>query len=78
MHAPFRRARYLRHGTTQMPVRAHASEHLHFVCTDCGSISCLPTVTVAIRATGEAPRSVRAREVAVQLSGLCNGCAEHE
>ena len=61
----------------ELVTREHAKDHLHFVCTDCGAISCLPkSVTVAIRGVGNAPRSVRAREVAVQLSGRCNGCAE--
>ena len=54
----------------------HVVEHPHFVCTDCGGVACLPGVAVKIVTTGgETPRSVRARKVAVQLSGRCNQCA---
>jgi Fur family ferric uptake transcriptional regulator len=53
----------------------HVIEHPHFVCTRCGEVACLPGVAVKIVSTGEAPRSVRARKVAVQLTGRCNECA---
>ena len=54
----------------------HVIEHPHFVCTDCGEVACLPGVAVKITSNGnEAPRAVRARKVAVQLSGRCNQCA---
>jgi Fur family transcriptional regulator, ferric uptake regulator len=43
--------------------------HPHFICSDCGSISCLPAASVALR--GEAARN----EVAeVQLRGRCTDC----
>jgi Fur family ferric uptake transcriptional regulator len=43
--------------------------HPHFICSDCGSVSCLPASSVALR--GEAARN----EVAeVQLRGRCTGC----
>jgi Fur family ferric uptake transcriptional regulator len=54
----------------------HVIEHPHFVCTDCGEVACLPGVAVKIvSSSNETPRSVRARKVAVQLSGRCNACA---
>jgi Fur family ferric uptake transcriptional regulator len=53
----------------------HVVEHPHFVCTGCGEVACLPGVAVKIVSNGEAPRSVRTRKVAVQLSGRCNECA---
>ncbi len=54
----------------------HVVEHPHFVCTDCGEVACLPGVAVKIVTTsGETPRAVRSRKVAVQLSGRCNECA---
>ena len=52
----------------------HAREHAHFVCVACGDVSCLRGVTVAIRSSAHAPRSVRVREVSVQLSGRCDAC----
>ena len=43
--------------------------HPHFVCSDCGTVSCLPANTISLR--GEAKRN----EVAeVQLRGRCEGC----
>lgn len=52
-----------------------AAPHPHFVCTGCGEVACLPGVAVKIVSTGEAPRAVQKRDVAVQLSGRCNQCA---
>jgi Fur family ferric uptake transcriptional regulator len=47
--------------------------HPHFVCNDCGGVSCLPTDSVALH--GEAMR-VQISEV--QLRGRCQGCARPE
>lgn len=53
---------------------SHVAEHPHFVCTDCGEVSCLPGVAVRITAGDEAPRAVTNHRVAVQLTGRCNAC----
>jgi Fur family ferric uptake transcriptional regulator len=54
----------------------HDTTHPHFVCTDCGEVACLPDVAVKIvSSSNETPKSVRSRNVAVQLSGRCNQCA---
>lgn len=54
----------------------HVIEHPHFVCTDCGVVSCLPGVAVKIFTNGgDAPRAVSSQHVAVQLTGRCNECA---
>jgi Fur family ferric uptake transcriptional regulator len=50
-----------------------ADAHPHFVCTACGSVECLPDVELALRRT-RTPRAVRARQVEVQLRGLCDAC----
>jgi Fur family ferric uptake transcriptional regulator len=48
----------------------HHDTHPHFVCSECGSVACLPANSVALR--GEAKRN----EVAeVQLRGRCARCA---
>lgn len=47
---------------------AHGA-HPHFVCSDCGSVACLPANSVALR--GEAARNQVAE---VQLRGRCTGC----
>lgn len=52
----------------------HVVEHPHFVCTDCGVVSCLPGVAVRITASEQAPKAVTSQRVAVQLTGRCNAC----
>ena len=41
--------------------RGHRSEHPHFMCTDCGEISCLPGVNVHISPTRGVPARWRRR-----------------
>lgn len=53
---------------------SHVAEHPHFVCTDCGVVSCLPGVAVRITASDQAPKAVTSQRVAVQLTGRCNSC----
>jgi Fur family transcriptional regulator, ferric uptake regulator len=55
--------------------RGLAPEHPHFMCVDCGEVSCLPGVSVRISATPGIPRAIVARSVAVQLKGQCDRCA---
>jgi Fur family ferric uptake transcriptional regulator len=50
--------------------------HSHFVCTECGSIACLPAGAVTIHPVRGAPRALRRGEVEVQVRGACNACAE--
>ena len=55
-----------------------ASAHPHFVCTECGTIECLPEIELAIRARSSArhkpPRAVKQRKVEVHVRGLCDAC----
>jgi Fur family ferric uptake transcriptional regulator len=53
-----------------------ATEHPHFVCTDCGEVSCLTGVAVEIQGAPSVPRAIRSRRVAVQLAGRCNACSQ--
>lgn len=46
------------------------AEHLHLVCIDCGTVSCLPASAVSLH--GEAKRRV----TEVQLRGHCASCVE--
>lgn len=58
-------------------VRAAASqdgEHPHFVCNDCGTVSCLPRVSVDIRPAPGSRRSVVAEVSEVVLKGRCDSC----
>jgi Fur family transcriptional regulator, ferric uptake regulator len=55
--------------------RGHRSEHPHFMCTDCGEISCLPGVNVHISPTRGIPRALAKKNIVVQMKGLCDRCA---
>jgi Fur family ferric uptake transcriptional regulator len=45
--------------------------HPHFVCSDCGTVSCLPKVKIRF----DGPQAALAkRGVEVQLRGRCGGC----
>lgn len=48
--------------------------HPHFVCTDCGNVECLPSKSITLSSTRAAPAALRAREVEVQVRGLCDRC----
>lgn len=50
-----------------------ANAHPHFVCTECGSVECLPEIELAVRRS-KAPRAVKQRQVEVQVRGLCDSC----
>lgn len=50
-------------------------EHPHFMCTDCGTVACLPGVSVRIKSGPGSPRSLRRRAVDIQLKGQCDRCA---
>jgi len=52
----------------------HDDEHPHFVCVDCGQVSCLQGLSVKLEGKGKAPRAVTSQRVAVQLRGRCDDC----
>lgn len=54
---------------------AHTDEHPHFVCVDCGEVSCLSGLSVKLEGAGKAPKSVAKNKVAVQIRGVCDKCA---
>lgn len=54
----------------ELPMRgASHGQHPHLVCTDCGSVECLPKA--AVRLQGHA---AEAHVSEVQLRGLCSDC----
>ena len=55
--------------------RGHRSEHPHFMCTDCGEVSCLPGVNVRISPTRGVPRALAEKNIEIQMKGLCDRCA---
>lgn len=54
---------------------AHSDEHPHFVCIDCGEVSCLPGLSFELKGSSGAPKSVSRNKVAVQLKGRCDNCS---
>ncbi len=53
------------------PHASHEREHPHFVCTDCGGVSCLEGVSVNV--AGDSGRSIR--EISqILLRGRCEEC----
>lgn len=53
----------------------HTEEHPHFVCIDCGEVSCLSGVSLKVDGSAKAPKSVAKKKVAVQLKGVCDNCS---
>jgi len=54
----------------------HAGDaHPHFVCSECGTIECLPDESVAVRAVRGAPRALRQKGIEVHLRGTCDACS---
>src|SRR5271169_654096 len=54
-----------------------AVAHPHFVCTECGTVECLPEIELAVRRAPHAsrpPRAVKQRQVEVHVRGLCDAC----
>jgi Fur family transcriptional regulator, ferric uptake regulator len=49
--------------------------HPHFTCTDCGSVACLPEVTVSVKKAKGVPRALAKQKVEIQLRGKCDACA---
>ena len=46
------------------------TEHPHFICTDCGTVTCLPKGSVKLTL-----KKLARRPVTVQLKGVCDECA---
>ncbi len=49
--------------------------HPHFVCTECGTVACLPEGTLTLKLLRGAPKALRTGDFEVQVRGMCNGCA---
>jgi Fur family ferric uptake transcriptional regulator len=52
----------------------HTEDHPHFVCVDCGEVSCLPGLSLRLEGPTRAPKAVAKNKVAVQLKGRCDNC----
>ncbi|HEY3821026.1 MAG TPA: transcriptional repressor [Polyangiaceae bacterium] len=54
--------------------RGDDAGHPHFVCIDCGEVSCLPDQAVKVRAATGAPKALGTQKVEVQIKGRCDDC----
>jgi Fur family ferric uptake transcriptional regulator len=48
--------------------------HPHFVCTDCGTVACLPASSVALKPGRGTPSALRRGNLEIQLRGRCDAC----
>ncbi|MCK6544974.1 transcriptional repressor [Myxococcota bacterium] len=55
---------------------AHAAaEHAHFVCVECGTISCVEGVTLKVEPSAKKlPDAVKSAKVELHLRGICDAC----
>ena len=53
----------------------HSDEHPHFVCVDCGEVSCLPELSLQHAKSAKLPKAVTRKMVAVQVKGRCDNCS---
>jgi Fur family ferric uptake transcriptional regulator len=57
-------------------VAKRADKHAHFICVDCGEITCLPDMGVQLnRQKKDSPRAVISDVTEVLLKGHCHNCA---
>lgn len=50
-----------------------STAHPHFVCTECGTIECLPAMEFVVPRV-KTPRAFKQRKVEVHVRGLCDTC----
>ncbi len=54
--------------------KEHVSDHPHFVCVDCGEVSCLPGVSVSVTDPKDTKSSGVGQITEVLLKGHCGNC----
>ena len=55
--------------------QGHKSEHPHFVCVDCGEVSCLPGVSVSVDESQRVKSEPVGKITEVLLKGHCGNCS---
>jgi len=58
-----------------LPPGHFSTDHPHFVCVNCGEISCLPRVTVDIKPSPGSKQSGIRQVTEILLKGRCGQCA---
>lgn len=54
------------------PIDAH---HAHFLCGDCGEVTCLPPLELRTP-SGELPVSLQRADFTIRIEGICGNCLE--
>jgi len=54
--------------------RAVRDDHAHFLCTDCGEVTCLPEVELRTTSGKALPAALRGAEMHLRVTGRCNSC----
>lgn len=54
--------------------QSHREQHPHFLCTDCGNVSCLPEGSISLKRVKGAPKALTSDALVVQVQGLCDDC----
>lgn len=49
-------------------------DHAHFLCTECGEVTCMPGFELKLPRGGTVPQSVRSRDIQIHVQGLCDEC----
>ncbi|MCB9762517.1 MAG: transcriptional repressor [Alphaproteobacteria bacterium] len=49
-------------------------DHAHFMCTDCGQVTCLPELELRAAHGGPLPPQLQGAELHLKVSGRCAGC----
>ena len=55
--------------------RTVTDDHAHFLCEDCGDVSCLPPIEIR-SLDGALPAALRGAEFRIRVSGTCADCTE--
>jgi len=64
-----------RFGVTKVEqVGGEIHEHPHFLCSECGTVSCMPQARIELPRGAKVPKSVRAHSVEIQVRGVCDDC----
>lgn len=55
--------------------RQVADDHAHFLCEDCGVVSCLPPLELRAAGGRTLPDVLRGASIRLKVTGLCAACA---
>jgi Fur family ferric uptake transcriptional regulator len=51
------------------------ADHPHFLCNECGDVTCLPDESVRVAPARGAPKALRKKGLEIQIRGVCDRCA---